>query len=627
MRLNLLLFSAVMLTALAAALFAAVKAVDLIEARSQAGVEAALMQAGLDWPEVDVDGLRVGLSGTAPDEAARFAAVRAAGTVVDAERVVDAMDVAAAQVIAPPRFSVEILRNGDGISVIGLFPEAEDRDGFLRRIETVAAGAIVTDLMESSGFPAPDNWAAATTFGTDALEQLPRAKISIAADRVAITAMAEDDATRQALEQGFTETVPEGVALSLDISAPRPVITPFTFRVVADAAGPRFDACTASTETGMARILTAAEAIGIDSPACRVGLGAPSPDWADAVIAGLSAMDALGPGTLTYSDTDVSLVGHETTPQALFDQEVGTLEAALPAAFSLTTVLPRPQGDADDGPPSFTATRSPEGLIQLRGHVVDAGAKQALSSFAVARFGAGQVSDGTRVATDLPAGWSPRLIAGLDALTLLHNGAVQVDPDQVAVRGTSGHAEARAEIARLLSGTLGEGASYTIDVAYERRFDPTLNIPTPENCVERINAALGARKITFAPGSGVIDPSATGTLDSVAEILKDCRDTPLEIEIGGHTDSQGREVMNKELSQERAEAVIAALRERRVPTARITARGYGEEFPIADNGTPEGREANRRIEVKLILPEAPSEAATDDTDILTGGGSESDSNE
>ena len=72
------------------------------------------------------------------------------------------------------------------------------------------------------------------------------------------------------------------------------------------------------------------------------------------------------------------------------------------------------------------------------------------------------------------------------------------------------------------------------------------------------------------------------------------------MEIGGHTDSQGREIMNEELSQQRADSVLAALMERRIRTRNITAKGYGETVPIADNDTEEGREANRRIEFKLL---------------------------
>jgi len=72
------------------------------------------------------------------------------------------------------------------------------------------------------------------------------------------------------------------------------------------------------------------------------------------------------------------------------------------------------------------------------------------------------------------------------------------------------------------------------------------------------------------------------------------------MEISGYTDSQGREEMNKALSQERADAVLRALRDRRVASVSLTATGYGEIDPVAGNDSEEGREANRRIEFKLI---------------------------
>jgi OOP family OmpA-OmpF porin len=90
-------------------------------------------------------------------------------------------------------------------------------------------------------------------------------------------------------------------------------------------------------------------------------------------------------------------------------------------------------------------------------------------------------------------------------------------------------------------------------------------------------------------------------MDKIAEILQACGDIRLEVQ--GHTDSQGREEMNLSLSQARAESVLNELRARKVLTSGFTAKGYGEAQPIADNDTEEGREANRRIEFRLIVPE------------------------
>jgi len=76
----------------------------------------------------------------------------------------------------------------------------------------------------------------------------------------------------------------------------------------------------------------------------------------------------------------------------------------------------------------------------------------------------------------------------------------------------------------------------------------------------------------------------------------------LEVEIGGHTDSSGSEEKNKELSEQRAQAVLNYLRVKfpSLDTSKYTTFGYGESQPIADNSTPEGKAENRRVEFKAL---------------------------
>jgi OOP family OmpA-OmpF porin len=299
------------------------------------------------------------------------------------------------------------------------------------------------------------------------------------------------------------------------------------------------------------------------------------------------------------------------TSQSDFDHHVGELEAALPDVFSLHAILPEPvkiDGTGDGaGPPEFVATRSPEGLIQLRGRISDERNRVATESYAKAQFGSTVVHGAMRLDPDLPPGWSTRVLASLQSLSMLHNGSAVMQPDFVEIRGVTGHANARAEIARILSQKLGESENYKISVVYEEKLDPLADIPTPEECVEQIGLVLSVQQITFEPSSADIDDEAHVSINGIVEIMRKCADVPMEV--GGHTDSQGREVMNQSLSQSRAEAVVAALLERRVLTSNLTAVGYGETVPVADNKTEAGREANRRIEFKLVVPETeePSE--------------------
>ena len=74
----------------------------------------------------------------------------------------------------------------------------------------------------------------------------------------------------------------------------------------------------------------------------------------------------------------------------------------------------------------------------------------------------------------------------------------------------------------------------------------------------------------------------------------------LTARVEGHTDSLGSAEVNQTLSQQRAEAVMQALAERGVDAARLSARGYGADRPIASNATDTGRSENRRVEIHVI---------------------------
>ena len=149
----------------------------------------------------------------------------------------------------------------------------------------------LSDMIETAAYPAPDGWEAALAYGMDALRLLPRSKISVAQDRVTITAIASSEAEKRTLESQLKASRPEGLTVQFEISAPRPVLTPFTLRFVKDAEGVRFDACSADTDTARARILAAAGAAGVvGRTSCTVGLGVPTPSWAEAASAGIKAV-------------------------------------------------------------------------------------------------------------------------------------------------------------------------------------------------------------------------------------------------------------------------------------------------------------------------------------------------
>ena len=580
---------------------AAIIAAGNIERQSVADMSFAMREEGLDWVGVTADGLQIFLSGEAPDEATRFRAMRRAGAVIDSDRVVDEMSVLDPEGITAPEFSIEMLRNGEGVSLIGLIPGAEGAEGLTDGISEITAGLDVANMVETADFPVPQGWDAAVRFGLLALTELPRSKVSVFAGRVVVEAVATTPEERREWQSFLEDNRPDGIDLAIDISAPRPVLTPFTLRYVVADGSARFEACSAGTVEDRARILAAARNAGLTGEAaCVIGLGVPSPRWADAVELALDAMGRLEGGTLTFSDADVTLVAAEGSSAALFDTVIGELDAALPEVFSLHAVLPEAPdaGATSEGPPSFTATRSPEGYVQLRGRLPDDRISAAVLAYANALFGRQNTYLATRTDPDLPEGWPLRVLAGLEGLSYVHHGSLTVEPGNLILRGNSGSEDTTSELSRLLARQLGGDASFEIDVTYMASLDPVTGELSPQQCLDRINAVQEQRKITFDAGSIEINAAAGEILDELADILRDCPN--VEFEIGGHTDDQGREEMNLNLSQARADAVLNGLLARRVLTTNLTAQGYGETRPIADNETEAGREANRRIEFMLL---------------------------
>lgn len=582
-------------------------AVATVETRSVDAVQIALQENGHDFATVLGDGLQVILEGEAPTEANRFRAISTAGSMVDASRVIDNMTVKASEALQAPEFSMEILRNDSGVSLIGLIPAATDREALTARFAGLAGrDGNFADFLETADYETPLGWNDSVDFALRALRQLPRSKISVRAGRVSVEAISDSPEEKAAFENELRRITPQGQLVTLNIMAPRQVVSPFVTRFIKDADGARFDSCVADTPAAERRIVTAAQAAGIEGRVgCTVALGAPTARWADAVTMALEAVDELGGGTVTISDTEVTLVGQQGAVQGLFDRVAGELENTLPEAFALEAILPEAPVQGQDGPPQFVATLSPEGLVQLRGRVSDELLNTTAENFARAKFGSNDISMATRVSDGLPGTWPVRVLAGVEALSSLSNGSVTVQPDTIVVRGNSGVEDANGIISRLLVDKLGSSAEFEINVTYVEALDPIAALPTEEECLDQITAVTAARKITFDPGSANIAGEGASIIDDIADILRRCSD--LRLEIAGYTDSQGSEGGNQRLSQQRADAVLDALRVRRVPVSSFRSVGYGEENPIADNETEAGREANRRIEFTLIVPESTEE--------------------
>ena len=144
---------------------------------------------------------------------------------------------------------------------------------------------------------------------------------------------------------------------------------------------------------------------------------------------------------------------------------------------------------------------------------------------------------------------------------------------------------------------IGNQISGLVDIDIINNINVVLPVIKHDVCLELVNELLSKGKINFETAQGQIKESSHELLKNIAEIAERCPKS--NFEIAGHTDSTGRLAFNMKLSQARAQAVVDHLIGLGLSAQRFTPTGYGPNKPIADNGSKEGREQNRRIEFVL----------------------------
>jgi OOP family OmpA-OmpF porin len=130
---------------------------------------------------------------------------------------------------------------------------------------------------------------------------------------------------------------------------------------------------------------------------------------------------------------------------------------------------------------------------------------------------------------------------------------------------------------------------------------PKVEPPKPPPRVElRDNKIEFKEKIQFEVSKAIIKPESFSLLKEIADVIKQNPQVK-KISIEGHASAEGQAAFNKRLSDDRSKAVMEHLvKKEGIDAARLTAKGWGVEKPIADNATEEGREKNRRVEFLVI---------------------------
>jgi OOP family OmpA-OmpF porin len=410
---------------------------------------------------------------------------------------------------------------------------------------------------------------------------LDKTTIAVAGRDVSLGAEAfAEDGRRSAV--AAVEAV-SGVRLVNNETRLVPEARPFVWSAERDVARVTLGGSAPLPATRTKLLETARAALGVEiADQMRLARGAP-PRFESAAQLLLDQIGKLKDGRVTISDAGVSLSG--------MARELGGREAIAAALKNLPDGFKVTANDVKAPPYVFQAYKDPVAVtLTLSGYVPDDKVHAAIIASASRRFFSEKVVDNLKTSIGAPGGFSAAVMPAMGALSRLSTGTLVVSDREVKLSGDALYDAAAGQIRAGLGKDFPPGFQFKSDVSTKTAVAPV----DATVCQQLFSELLGKAKIRFDSGRATIDPDSAGLLDHLVEIASRC---PMAaIEVAGHTDTDGDDAANQELSERRAEAVVDNLVKAGLPAERFTAVGYGSAQPVASNDTEDGKAQNRRIE-------------------------------
>ena len=411
---------------------------------------------------------------------------------------------------------------------------------------------------------------------------LDKTRIEVAGRDVVIAADAfSEDGRRSAVTA--VEAVP-GVRLVNDETRLVPEARPFVWSAERDVARVALGG-SAPLPASKSRLLEAARASlgGVEVvDQMQLSRGAP-PRFDNAALLLLDQVGKLKDGKIAISDSKVSLAG--------MARDLGGREAIAAALKNLPEGFSVAANEVKAPPYIFQAYKDPVAVtLTLTGYVPDNNVHAAIAAAAARKFFSEKVVDNLKASIGAPSGFVSAVVPALGALSRLSTGTLVVTDREIKLSGDAFYDAAVPQIRAGLARDFPQGWQVNADISVKPAAAPVDSTV----CQQLFSDLLVKGKIRFESGRAGIDPDSAGLLDRLIEIALRC--PTANIEIAGHTDTDGEDTFNQALSEKRAQAVADYLVKAGLPASRFTATGYGSTQPVATNDTDEGKAQNRRID-------------------------------
>ena len=438
----------------------------------------------------------------------------------------------------------------------------------------------------------PDGFAEAATFAIAALGRLNQGGVALDGMNLDIAGVARTVDDYEAALDGLKNGRPAGLKIVSNAIQPA-TVSPYGWKGERDGTSVVLSGYV-PTETGRDEVTAAVRRYldGLDvTDKMRVAAGEPKMDWIGGIKFAVSELARLGHGSVALGDKTFSIEGEAASPEA-FSELLAANTHTLPASLALAR--------ADVTPPKVSpyrfAVADAGGEIRLTGFAPTDKDRQVIVELARKAFGGSEIVDRLVFAGGAPADFVAAVGVAFQAITRLGGGRGEIVDSTLDIKGAAYNASTVSELAT--GAVSGLPKTFTAKTEIVTRQDGQA---LPANrCRDLILNQAQRGHIEFEYAKTVIPADSFPLLDRVAAAMARCPD--VKIEVGGHTDTGGSPAKNRELTQSRAEAVVDYLVDAGIKRERLTAVGYGESKPIADNATAQGKATNRRIEFSVTLP-------------------------
>ena len=473
---------------------------------------------------------------------------------------------------------------------------------------------VIDELRLADGVAEGVTWATATGYGLRQLGTLNDGSMSIIDGNYSISGNAASIAVRdtavadiQAGLAGGMKLASEAIVAPEPAPAPEPpVADPYRWTVSKVKSGVSVSGNVADKADGDGIVSIVKSSLGVADVTDKQVIASGKPESFDVVRRIVTnQVKRLEAGQGNIIGQTVSVNGRASS-EAIANEINSAISNALPAGYSGSTniLYPKPEPAPEPVVPTadpyrWSVSKQASG-ITVRGNVADDAAKAATVAMVNKTLG-GEAVDKQVIAQGKPDGFDDARKLVTSQVRLLEAGQGNVVGNTLSVSGRAKNENIKNLIDKIVQKRLPAGFTGTTNILFPKPEPAPVPVaPTvdADACQALITSAIDGQKILFETDKAVIKSDSQGVLDAVAKAASEC--PAVRMEIGGHTDSRGRDAYNQELSEARANAVKTYLANAGVDTSRLDAKGYGETQPIASNKNRDGRAQNRSIEFNVI---------------------------